>query len=199
MRFHDPLTILLTGRSVIRALRALVRLEGREFTGRELASAAGLSHSQAQSALARFEDHGIVRRRVVGKAYAWTVEANHVLYQTLKDLTREESDYLSLLEKDIVASLQNGPAQRVILFGSVAAGRERPSSDIDLWVEVPLEDDKEAVREQLFHLGERIFERYGNPLAPIVHSQGEVRALAGGSLLREIEAKGHVLLPGAKA
>ncbi|MDE1838117.1 MAG: nucleotidyltransferase domain-containing protein [Euryarchaeota archaeon] len=193
MRLHVPLDDLLTGSANLRALRWLVRNEGRQFTGRELAGGARLSPSQAQTALLELERQGMAHRRVVGRSFLWRLEDRNELLRALKELLTTEEGLMDALGREIAGALQRTPATRATLFGSTVRGEERPDSDIDLWVEVPRESDKPRMEEALFRLRDRIGARFGNPLSSFVKSHEELEHPASPSLLEEVRGHGRLV------
>ncbi|MDE1879981.1 MAG: nucleotidyltransferase domain-containing protein [Euryarchaeota archaeon] len=194
MNLHTPLDDILNGVATLRTFRALVLLEDREFTGREAARVARLSPSQARAVLLELERQGMARRRVVGPVHLWRVERQHVLYRALKEMLGVERGLMDAIRSDIAKALEGTPARRATIFGSVARGKERSNSDLDLFVEVPTEWDKGTVREALHVLFDRVAVRYGTTLSPLVYSAEEVRSTKSPSFLDRVRSEGIVAL-----
>lgn len=199
MRFHSSLDGILVNRTALRVARLLVGNVGSEFTGREVAIRSKTSPANAIRELRRFEDNGLVERRVVGRAQVWKWKGAHYLTKPLRAAFLAEEGTLKALCTEIVREL--GPDERVIkavLFGSVARGDERAGSDIDLLVIARDERSVEAVRQRLDRLLERVSRSFGNSLAPIVYSAEEARRKNRPTLLVNVEREGVVLLDRTK-
>jgi predicted nucleotidyltransferase len=175
MRFHNQLDDLLGNQFRLRLLRILARTESRGLTGRELARMARASPSQINTALHSLEDTGLICRDIVGRAHSWRMDKRHALAPTLITLFREEAESLVALKAEIQTLVEKLPVKRAILFGSVARGDERPTSDVDLLAIVGSRADKEKVEEALSGASLDFTIKFGNPLSAIVMEERQVR------------------------
>ena len=66
MRFHRLPETLLTSPARVAVLKTLLRSRGREWSGRELAKASGVSAPQTMEALYLLYDEALVRQRRAG-------------------------------------------------------------------------------------------------------------------------------------
>jgi predicted nucleotidyltransferase len=83
-------------------------------------------------------------------------------------------------------------AESVALFGSVAAGKERVDSDIDILV---ISDDFDAAIDLVIRAQDKVLTRFNGFLSPLVMGRKEFRAKKNGDLVRSILAN-HILISG---
>jgi predicted nucleotidyltransferase len=190
MRFHHSLEELLGNRVRLRVLRALAGSVGVGLTGRELARRIVTSTSQTIRALEQLETVGIVHREIAGSAHLWRLSEEHVLHGTLARLFAEESRSLDLLKRDLNVAIGKLPVKRAWLFGSIARGDERQTSDVDLFVEVKSRADKRSVEESLAALSAQFALRFGNPLSAIVAETPRLRSRDFSTLVNRVEQEG---------
>jgi len=168
MRFHDNLDDLLGNPVRVRILRILTREETQGFTGRDLARQCGISPSQTISALQQLETSGIVFREIAGRSHVWRLSREHVLAPTLMELFQAERESMTILKSELQGAIRGLPVKHAWLFGSVARGDERPTSDVDLLVQVRSRAEKERVEDSLSAMSARFALRFGNPLSTLV-------------------------------
>ena len=189
MRLHLALDDILTSKARLSVLRALVLFPGKEFTGRELARFAGVSLAQTQDALATLDRAGLAERRTVGRSHQWRVVGQNVLWPKLRDLFRAEGSALPDLQQELARILEGSPVRKATIFGSVARGRERADSDLDLFVEVPDARAEERVSQVLSSAVVDLGRRYGISVNPIVTATSRKRRL-NPNVLRDVETSG---------
>jgi len=190
MRFRNEFDELLGNPIRIRVLRVLTRYPTLGFTGRELARSSKSSPSQTIAALECLLDSGVIYREVAGRSHVWRLAPEHVLHDLLVSMFQGEEDPLQLLKRDIEDMLQPLPVKRAFLFGSVARGDERPTSDVDLLVLVGSKAAKEAVEDGLSRVSHRIFQRFGNPLSPLVLDTSQSRYPPNPELVKTAQTEG---------
>ncbi|MBI2077083.1 MAG: nucleotidyltransferase domain-containing protein [Euryarchaeota archaeon] len=186
---------LLRGQTSIRVLKTLLRHPARDFTGRELAREANANPSESLRVLDRLRLHGVVQRRTVGRAHLWEVNRKHWMVGPLKQLLAVDDGALRSLQAVIADQFRQLPGiRRIVLFGSVARGDERPNSDIDLLVIVDSVGRKGAIEGTMRLLRERIDRTFTNPLREVIYSRPEYDRKRQSPLVRNIERDGIVLL-----
>lgn len=188
-----PLDTVLAAPSHLFILRVLLEV-AVGLTGREVARRAGLSPKAALDALTRLEAAGIVGRLPAGRAHLFRLRREHYLVRRcLGPLFGAEKGY----RDEVVRAIQWGLGRHAVsgvLFGSAARGEDRPESDLDLLLIV--RHDKEEALDAAVRLGERLEERAGVRLAPVVLTVPELRKDYGLShpLLRNILRDGVLIL-----
>ena len=168
MRFRNELDDLLGNQIRVRLLRELTRFPEKGFTGRELARLCDSSPSQVNTALESLRDSGVVFREIAGRSHIWRLAPEHLLRDVLIRVFRGEAASFALLKSDIENLLRPLPVKRAFLFGSVVRGDDRPTSDVDLLVQVGSKAAKETVEIALSKASPRFALRFGNPLSAIV-------------------------------
>jgi predicted nucleotidyltransferase len=190
MRFHKGLDDLLGNPVRLRILRVLTRFPDQGFTGRELARQSGASPSQAISALKALQSTGVLYREIAGRSHVWRLAEEHILTSLMKDLFRGEAGTLAALREDLGELLKGYPIQRAVLFGSIARGEERPTSDVDLFVQVASRLEKATVEDGLSAASARFALRFGNPLSMFVLEEERVRSPAKPTLVKSVLEEG---------
>lgn len=185
MLFHQYLETILGSKTKLKILRALHRHGGKEFTIRELANFIGISHTGVRKALDDLYEMNAVSLKAVGKSHTVKInDESHVA--TLLDLLfRYEEETLNELQELVKKHLCcHGYIESVTLFGSVARGEEKPRSDVDLLI---LTNDKGKAEDSVSELQIEFSKRFGNPVAPIIHTRIEMEGLKGSEMLKEIQ------------
>ncbi len=175
----------------VRILRILARYPGREFTHRELARFVGASHVGVSKALEDLLAYDIVRRRVVGRAYAVSANPDSALFKEAGSLFQAEDTIVDRLRNLVRRWCHRHPGVLyAALFGSYARGEAGPQSDVDLLLVArnprSLEKDLESLREAVRRL-------LGRPLAPTLTAPDEIARLSDSPLLKAIRAEGLTL------
>jgi predicted nucleotidyltransferase len=190
MRFHGISIRLLGAPARVAVLASLLSAPSRDFTGRELARAAGVSHPQALKALRLLEAEGVVRQRRVGRSSVWSADAGHFLTERLGQLAALDLSARRELHSVLERALRKGGAREAYLFGSVARGDEDPTSDVDVIAMFPSVRAAEAFRRAAAALQEEVRARFGNELQLIAHGP-EARLTPGArKLLRTARREG---------
>jgi len=134
MHFHGLPERLLGSKARVAVLKVLVSSPGAEWTGREVGRKAGVSPTQALSALRAFEAEGFCSQRRIGRSSVWQLLGEHFIAKALAPLVTLDEAARLRLQKVIERGLQRSGAREAFLFGSVSSGREEAGSDVDLLV-----------------------------------------------------------------
>lgn len=151
--------------SVSAVLRVLVRAAPAEFTLREVAGLAAVSHTTAQTVVHRLADHGLVGVRPAGRALLCAFNTEHIAADAVAALVTLRARLVQTLVEEL--SGWSTPPLHASLFGSGARGDGGVNSDLDLLVIRP--DLLDAAAEQAWdaRLAEstaRLRRRTGNPV-----------------------------------
>ncbi len=178
MRFSQPLDQILGNASKVRILRFLCR-KGGEWSGRRIAAELGLNPVTAHAALRALHLATVLEFRKVGNSFVYSLRDDHYLVrQVLRPLFEQEAQTLEHLRQRLTEQFiakVRGDIVTVALYGSVARGQERPTSDLDLVVLVVSERAKAPVRAALDRAWESVVKEFGNPLAAYVSTVSEAR------------------------
>ncbi|MEK6923990.1 MAG: nucleotidyltransferase domain-containing protein [Candidatus Micrarchaeota archaeon] len=201
MRFHNILSSISASHSQARVLETLLYLPARTWTGRQLALETKVSQARVNLALKKLREYGIVYSQRAGAAVLWSVNPRHLLVNSLKPVASMENYLQSYLVKEFKSNnLGLCEIDKIILFGSVARGDEKPSSDIDLLVIVKNASSKEKVLKELLDNSADLIGAFGgNALAPIVYSKEEAGQKSNSPFMQEIRKQGITIYDGALA
>ena len=160
MKLHHLLDDVFGSKSKVRILRLLFRYHEREFTEREIARQIGMSQNTVNIALADLMKTNAMSFRKIGRANAYMVNKNSVLFPFLQNVFKSESK----LRKDLIKILQLATRSFIscILFGSFAQNAESYDSDLDLLVIV---EDKRRAKADLEKLESDLLMRYNIPIS----------------------------------
>ena len=119
------------GRIARDVLGLLLGISGQELHTREIARRVSADAHPVQRALEQFMSAGLVQSRRLGNLRLWSVAPDSPLLPSVRDLVRRTSGIAERLRH----ALAQMPGVRLaLLFGSYASGRDRPGSDIDLFI-----------------------------------------------------------------
>lgn len=200
MRFHRVLSEIAGSQAKARILETILNLPSKSWTGRQLAIKSGVSQSQANAALKTLKEYGIVDSMRAGAAVVWTVNVKHVICAWLQKIASAERQIPAIIaeELDKEITLKN-KVDKVIMFGSVARGEERPDSDIDILVITKNPADKDKIKQGVINASARLLSVLGNPLVPVVYSRLEAKRKNNSRLMRAIHKDGIILYDGELA
>jgi predicted nucleotidyltransferase len=194
MIIHKILNEIFTTYSHIAILREL-RFSKNGFSGREIATNAGISPPSCLAALSKLEKLKIVNRQIGGNVHIYTLNFNNILVKEglLPLLEIEQSlpnKIISLLKKTL-----SKKSVSVILFGSVARLEETHSSDYDLCIVYQTQSDKKKLEEIINHIRQNFYSQFGISIAPyfISTSDFELRAKKKLSPVNDIVKEGKVI------
>jgi len=164
---------------------------------REIASILKVSHMSVNRTMRELADMNFVNFVVVGKAHPWRVNRKSYAFKVLHKLIKEVSETkepLENLKETLVKNLPKALIKRVVLFGSLAKGSERPDSDIDIFIVVKNNQNKQKLEGFLDKLSNICLEVYGNRLAPYVLTEKEASQKKRLKIISEVN-KGLQLFP----
>ncbi|MDZ4245584.1 MAG: nucleotidyltransferase domain-containing protein, partial [Dehalococcoidia bacterium] len=120
-----------------KVLSLLVKYSDQEFYEREIARRLGVSSGSANRALNELFSSGVVKRRMKGKMYFYSIDSSNAAVTELKIIIN-----LMLIEP-VVEELKK-VSDRIVLYGSCAQGTDSSESDLDLFV---VSDNRQGVSE----------------------------------------------------
>lgn len=180
-----PLDSAFGSRSKVRLLRLLVE-QDRIVSAREAARLTGSTNPAMLAALDELARLGFIHREISGRQFLCRANRDHRLFDVLQRLFLGESHWPEMFFAAIRASLTGGerkggvssanqtPVIAAWLFGSVAAGEDKPGSDIDLFV---LSRSDRAVQPILERIGDNVArwrKEFGADVRPVVMSREQV-------------------------
>ncbi len=195
MKFHNVLEDLLSSKTKILLLKTLFRYSDKKFSGRELGRLAGCSASRTSEVLNLFHSYGFINKIHVGNTTVWTLNNENILCKELSYLFQIEKKLLQNLKSKIHNAFRSQKAVlKVLLFGSLIRGDEKPNSDIDLFILVQKEKDKKTAEEVTQKLNISQLPLYGNVISSIIYSKNEWRQKRTSELFKKILQENEVIL-----
>ncbi len=191
MKINTYLEDVLGSPIKIRLLRFLFKFPQRGFGIRELSRFLKVNHRPVAEAVQCFRDHNVVTLRFAGRTKLVYLNPESFLFQHLKPIFSEEMNSPDFLTQFIRQSLPLRKIQLCALFGSVAQGTEKPSSDIDLLI---ITSHKKEIMPAVDALREKILRFFGNPLSPLIVTRTYFETI--NPPLKESIIKNHLLFHG---
>jgi predicted nucleotidyltransferase len=130
-RGEEMLKTLFGSRTRTALLGTLFLNEGKEFYVRELERLTGEDYKGIVLELGRLERIGAVQGRKQGNLKYYGLNRDFLLYEEFKSIFQKTKGPIPLLR--VILSKEK-EIEAAFIFGSLAAGRERGDSDIDLMV-----------------------------------------------------------------
>jgi len=167
MIFNRPLDQVFGQQSKVKILRYLSLHRG-QFTGREIAKATGLTHPICHSVLSQLRDQGIVLMRKSGNALLYSLNIGHQITKNIiLPVFKREAELKQKMAQSLIKGL-SFPVESLILFGSIAQKKEKPTSDIDVLVVVSDKIDPEKAESKIISQDNKLIEEFGNQVSPLV-------------------------------
>ena len=167
---------------------------------REIAAVLNVSHMSVNRTMRELSEANFVYNTVVGRTYIWTVNRKSYAYRTLSKIIKNMDTTPAPIEDLKKTLLQNLPlemTEKIILFGSLSKGLEKPNSDIDLFILVKRQKYKDTIEPHIEKLALTCLDRYGNVLSPYVLIEEDMKNIKNLSLKRDIRS-GIQLFPPEK-
>jgi predicted nucleotidyltransferase len=164
---------------------------------REISRILSVSHMSVNRTMRELWAMNLVTPRRAGTSFLWKTNrqsyAFDVFSKALDPLIGMPAP-IEELKAIIRKSLPLPEIEKIVLFGSVARQKERPGSDIDLFVLVKGEAEKAIVDQAIDRLVISCLEKFGHPLSPYLRTRAEIAARRPLKLDQDIGA-GIVLHP----
>ena len=177
---------LLRGKVGWRLVGTLLGQQGRVFTVRKLAKAAGVSVSEAAVAVRDLEKHGVLTIQPVGKSYLIGINGrSYILNKIMRPALEAEERFLEELSTVLRKKLVDKSIISAVLFGSVVRGEARENSDIDLLV---VSDDHEAAAGVVSSAGLEVASVFNGRLSPLIMGRKELKSRAKSKFIESVLA-----------
>lgn len=178
MRFEQPFDTILDNAAKVRILRFFCR-KGGVWSGNRIAAEVGINPMTAHRALRELRQATLFQVQKIGSSLAYSLRDQHVLVrEVLRPFFNQEAGLRDRISELLTEALKGEEKAKVItvaIYGSVARGEERPTSDVDLLVLVESEQAKRKVEGALDRFCERAMKEFGNVPTPYVNTLAEAR------------------------
>lgn len=183
MKFRDFADNLLGSKVKIKILR-IVLSEETVTSERELAKIIGISHGAVNKAMKDFQDLNLVIPLRIGNSIAWQVNKDSFAY-----LYTNKSIFLPIDQLKTIIKIKLGhigSVKKVVIYGSVAEGRELPSSDIDLFILVEKDENKRSILSSINDLSIECTRLFGNKISPNIFTEKDAKSKRNQRLMENI-------------
>jgi len=180
---------LLTSSTRAKLLTLFLTHPAEEYYLRELSRRSGQSLRAVQHELPKLERLGLLLVRRRGRQKFYRANENHPLYPELKRIVYKTAALGDVLQ-EALAGMKG--VEAAFVYGSVATGKERPGSDIDLLVVGTPDPDllHAAVRKAEEVLGREV------TLATMTPEEWQQRRTSGDAFVAELLNSEKILLVG---
>ena len=188
MRFSNSPLDVLSSKTKIKIIKFLLTHQA-QMSEREIASILKVSHMSVNRAMRELAEFNFVNFITIGKAHLWSVNRKSYAFKLLSEMIKGVSsitDPLEDLKKTIWKNLSKNLIKKIVLFGSVAKGQERPNSDIDIFVLVKNGAAKKKIESSIDKLSNLCLETFGNRLAPYILTEQEMKEKKNLKIISEI-------------
>lgn len=189
MKFSNSLVELLKSGTNIKVLRYFVKHDA-PMSEREIASLVNVSHTHLNRTLKELAKYNLVTFVTTGKAHLWKINkksySSKAISGIINSIALLEAP-LDDLKKNIKKALPERLIKKAVLFGSVARGQERVDSDIDLFLLVKDDKDKNSLIKYVDNLSNLCLDLYGNRLSAYILTEGELKQKKNSNIIEEAE------------
>jgi predicted nucleotidyltransferase len=123
---------MLSSKSKVKIVRALIENPKREFCLEDMVKATGLSFGTAHPALKDLVSVRTVVVRKVGRSTLYKINEKNPMFPELKKLFMREKTMMEDMANEFIAGIRKTEIKAIVLFGSAARGEVTEKSDIDL-------------------------------------------------------------------
>ncbi|KKN04433.1 hypothetical protein LCGC14_1097580, partial [marine sediment metagenome] len=167
----------------------------RKYSGREMARLLNQSASRVLEVLELFRKNAVVHRETVGRSSQWGLNKESIVVEEVSSLINvERKIYMALKARIYETLIREKSIQKVVLYGSVARKKEKPESDIDVFILVTTKKDKELAAELVGKLNKYLLPRYGNVISESIYSEREWKDMEKTKMFKKIESEGEIIL-----
>jgi predicted nucleotidyltransferase len=195
MKFHNALEEIFSSKVKIAVMKLMCLNPEQKYSGREMARLLNISASRVSEVLELFRKNAMVSRERVGRASQWGLNKESVLVNEVSSLINLESKiYRELKSRIYEALIREKTILRVVLYGAVSRKKEKPESDIDVFILVKSKKDKEMAAELVGKLNEYILPRCGNVISETIYTEREWKDMGRTRIYKKVESEGEIIL-----
>ncbi len=195
MKFHNTLEEMFSSKVKIAVMKLMCLNPERKYSGREMARLLNTSASRVSEVLELFRKNAVVHRGTVGRAAQWELNKGSVVVEEVSSLINvERKIYMELKSRIYETLIREKSILKVVLYGAIARKREKPESDIDVFILVQTKKDKELAAALVRKLNKYLLARYGNVIAESIYSEREWKDMERTKLFKKIESEGEIIL-----
>lgn len=184
MGLRDYASQILGNKFTMSVLKTLLRYRRKVFTVRELARLSGFSHPKVSKVIKELEAASVVKLQPIGRAYQIMLnEESYILRSIIEPAFKAEQETVNELISTIRPFFVNKKILSAAIFGSVARGQEKRSSDVDLLV---VAEDKEIANESVAEASTVTLSTFGTALSPLIMNKDQLVSKRNKKLVKSI-------------
>lgn len=175
-------------------LRYLV-IDREEAGVREIARGVKIGPPNVLRALKVLEGNDILVKKNVGRSVLYRLNTGHYLVEkVIRPLFVNEKNITDELSRFVMKNIKF-PVESAVLFGSIARGREKDGSDIDVLFIVPNSESVDRITDELLEFNNKAIKYFGNYFSPLVMRRKDFlqKHKAGDQLIENIIRDGLVI------
>lgn len=155
-------------------IKMFLDFPNRNFTPLELSKKTEISYSTCWRYVQVLDEAGIIHVEKIGEYNVCRLNKNSPLIEQLKKFLRLQLSPHMLAIKEFIKQVKGlKNIEKIILFGSVAEGKERLGSDIDIAVFVDKKDNK--IEDEITDISDKILEKSKMKIISILLTKNELR------------------------
>lgn len=189
---EDGAAAALFGRARRAILALLFGRAGEAFYLRQIADLTGLAVGSVQRELANLVQAGLVVRTAKGHQVYFRADERSPIYPELVGLVTKTTGVAGVIRAAFAPFARKKMITVAFIYGSIAAGEQQPSSDVDLMIigDIELKSVIPVVR--------RVEEQVGREVNPTIYRPEDFRQrlAAGEHFLSRIIARPRIMLIG---
>lgn len=189
MQFDLSLDKLIGSKAKLKILKYLFGQQA-SMSENELARVIKISPMTINRLMKELRDLNLVGMERIGNANVWSVNKGSYVYTILSKIISQISAAptpLEHLKQTLSGNIPKELVKKVILYGSVAEGKSKVNSDIDLFIQVKSQKQDEELNPYIENLSNLCLSLYGNRLAPYILTEAQLQEKKKLPLLKEIE------------
>lgn len=189
MKFELSLDKIIGSKAKIRILKYLFGHQA-PMSENELAKIIKVSPMTVNRLMKELRELNLVSAARVGNANVWSVNKDSYVYTALSNVINKISAVPTPLEHLKITLYRNLPkklVKKVILYGSVAQGKSKANSDIDLYILAGSQKEADELTPHIDKLSNLCLSLYGNRLALYILTEAQLEEKKKLPLLKEIE------------
>jgi len=189
MQFELSLDKIIGSKAKIKILKYLFG-HLASMSENELAKVIKVSVMTINRLMKELRELNLVNMERIGNANVWSVNKESYTYVALSKVIGEISSVPTPLEHLKATLSRNIPkklVKRAVIYGSLAQGKSKANSDIDLFILARSQKEAEELIPYIDKLSSLCLSLYGNRLAPYILTEAQLQKRKKLPILKEIE------------
>lgn len=148
----------------------------------EIADAVGVARQSADYRLRQLETQGLVKNKKIGNSLVWSL---------VEDATDSPHEQAFQAFADRLTDACGDHIHEIILYGSVARGEHRETSDVDVLIIIEDEEAREPVHDEAVSIAFDVMIEYGASISKNIKTKDEFETQKDSSYLTAVRREGQ--------